>query len=74
MMHFSSEIRAFSDSRETSYEIAQAISDLFPARMETVWAEPTDDEHRAVAARAFELADGDEDILFWGQERVTRDA
>lgn len=74
MTHFSNEIRSFADSRETSYEIAQAIFDLFPGNEESVWAEPTDVQRDAVVSAAWEMADADEDRLVWGCEKFSRDS
>lgn len=74
MAHFSAEVRSFADTRETSYEIAQAIFDLFPGREESVWAEPTYEQREAVVSAAWEIAATDENTLNWGCERFTRDA
>lgn len=74
MTHFSDEIRAFADSRETSYEIAQAIFDLFPGQEENVWAEPTDVQRDDVVAMAWEMADAETDSLIWGCEKFSRNA
>ena len=74
MTHFSNEIRAFADSRETSYEIAQAIFDLFPGQEENVWAEPTDEQRRAVISAAWGMTDAEEDALIWGCEKFSRNA
>lgn len=74
MTHFSDEIRAFADSRETSYEIAQAIFDLFPGQEENVWAEPTDVQRDDVVAMAWEMADAETDSLIWGCKKFSRNA
>lgn len=74
MTHFSNEIRAFADSRETSYEIAQAIFDLFPGQEENVWAEPTDVQRDDVVSMAWKMADADTDSLIWGCEKFSRNA
>lgn len=74
MQHFSNEIRSFADSRETSYEIAQAIFDLFPGQEKSIWEEPTDEQRNAVVSAAWGMADADEDSLVWGCEKLTRDA
>ncbi|MCP1202224.1 YccJ family protein [Acetobacter oryzoeni] len=74
MTHFSNEIRSFADSRETSYEIAQAIFDLFPGNEENVWEEPSDAQRTAIVSAAWEMADADEDSLIWGCEKFSRDA
>lgn len=74
MAHFSNEIRSFADSRETSYEIAQAIFDLFPGNEKKIWEEPTDEQRESVVSAAWEMADADEDSLIWGCEKFSRDA
>lgn len=71
-MTYSNEVKAFADSRETSYEIAQALFDLFPENAATVWAEPTDTQRAAVVSAAWKLADSDEDCLIWGCEKFRR--
>ncbi|MFT9347670.1 MAG: hypothetical protein ABF562_03040 [Gluconobacter japonicus] len=72
MNAFNSEIRNFADSRETSYEIAAALIELFPETAEQVWDAPTDDQSAQVISRAWELADAEEDALNWGAERIVR--
>lgn len=74
MTQFSNEIRSFADSRETSYEIAQALFDLFPENAARIWEEPTDTQRAAVVSAAWKLADSDEDCLTWGCEKFRRDA
>ena len=72
MTHFSNEIRSFADSRGTSYEIAQAIFDLFPGNEENVWEDPTDVQRDTVVSAAWKTANTDEFTLIWGCERFSR--
>jgi hypothetical protein len=58
--HTPSNIREFASTRETSNVIALAIFELASEG----------DEIKAVEARAWELADEDEDTLTWGVETV----
>jgi hypothetical protein len=37
-----------------------------------LWADPSEEEQRAIESRAWQLAGSDEDRLFWGQHTVKR--
>ena len=66
-------IRQFASTRETSVEIALAIFEIAAEGDENrMWAEPTEEEVKAVEVRAWELADADEDRLHWGCETIKR--
>lgn len=71
-MEYSNDVKTFADSRETSYEIAQAIFDLFPGNEAQIWEEPTDTQRAAVVSAAWKLADSDDDCLLWGCEKFRR--
>ena len=66
-------IRQFASTRETSVEVALAIFELADEGDESrMWTDPTEEELKAVAARAWEIADADEDTLHWGNETLRR--
>lgn len=74
MTYSPNHIRAFAASRETSYEIAQAIFDLFPGKESTTWDSPTAKQRKAVISAAWKMAEIAKETLFWGDEEISRDA
>ena len=66
-------IKTFASTRETSIEVALAIFEIAKEGDEArMWTEPSADERAAVEARAWEIADADEDTLHWGCETLHR--
>lgn len=66
-------IQEFSDSHETSIEIARAIfmcADHTGRTEQEIWADPTFEERMYVLELAF--TDTDDDELFWGESTLNR--
>ena len=73
MTYAPTNIRQFASTHETSVEIALAIFELAAeGDEERMWADPSEVEMKAVAARAWEIADADEETLNWGNETLKR--
>lgn len=73
-MNVSSYDVAYAD-RGTDAEIIYAILELAKDKddFQRIWEAPTEEEEASVVKRAWELADDDEDTLYWGEWRsVTR--
>jgi len=62
-------------SMESSAEIMESISALASSESEAmeIWADPKGQKAK-IMAMAWELADIDENELFWGDETITRNA
>lgn len=71
--HAPEHIQRFADSTNSSIEIAVAIYEIAQDGDEVrMWEDPTAEELAEVTARAWELADDDEDVLHWGVEKLRR--
>jgi hypothetical protein len=72
--HVSQELEQWASSHETSYEIAMAIDEICRSekKMERVWQEPTPSEDRRIIRRAWELADPEQVVLYWGESKIHR--
>lgn len=79
------ELERWADVRNTSMEVAKVIRDAARNRldnddltletaMQSLWENPSDAEMAAVTAGAFENAGADVDVLYWGEEKLTRPA
>ena len=75
-MSYTTELRQWADSHETSVEIAQAIHDIAGEfqSVEHVWQDPSDDERDVIIAKAWKLADSDETELHWGDNTIIHPA
>lgn len=72
-MTYPQNVRTFASTRETSWPIALAIFEIADEGDENrVWQAPTIQEEAAVIARAWELADTDEEVLRWGMSKIER--
>ena len=73
MTYAPTNIRQFASTHETSIEIALAIFEIADEGDENrMWEDPTSDEMTAVTARAWQIADKGDDVLYWGIVRVRR--
>lgn len=62
----------FADGRETSSEIIAVIFNMAGgagAEAQRLWEAPTAAEEAAILSAAWEMADANEDTLFWGGTR-----
>ena len=71
----SNERNRWADSRQTDEEIAEAIFEYrkSPQSRHRVWEEPTDKEFKNIGRRAFQLADRNTKVLYWGMEEIRRE-
>lgn len=62
------DLQQWAGVREISDEIALALAEIETESRsaDDIWAAPTEDEELTVIARAWELADDEEDYLVWG--------
>lgn len=67
------DLKKWSNSRETSTEIATAISEMAEEaqNMQRLWEDPTPEEKETIISRAWALA-GTETQLFWGCNTLHR--
>ena len=73
MVYVAPNIEAFARSRETADEIVMAIFEIADEGDEArLWEDPTPEELDQVAARAWQLADADEQTLCWGSFTLHR--
>ena len=69
------------DGFETANEILSAIEQIGDddilnkgSNSYRIWNDPTPAETAAISKIAFDLADPDETVLYWGDEEITRPA
>jgi hypothetical protein len=67
------DLEQWASSRNTSYEIAVAIHELFKSdsKRSAVWEDCKKSEETNILKRAWELA-GDDDKLFWGTNTISK--
>jgi hypothetical protein len=75
MVYAPQNITEFASCRETSKEIALAIFEIAAEGDENrLWQDPTEGEMVRVIARAWEIADAEENTLFWGCATIARNS
>lgn len=66
----------WADVRQTSLPVAKAIwehaGNGCEGTAERIWSNPTPEEIANIEARAWQLADPDDDILHWGVTAIKR--